>query len=150
MCALGIWGMALKWLESFLVKRIHNFCLPEFLVPQGSHCGPVIFNLFSNDVGILWKVFTFCRWSETRHRRFIQHYNKTIKQAFKQLEYVLRHGNEYSLRKLKIIYCSYVLSCLEYASMVCSRHYCTMIRLKIYKKILENICSQSWYGCLKS
>lgn len=60
LCALGIARMALKWLDTSLLKRlqcvkINTFFSNKFLVPfgvlQDSHCGPVFFKIFLNDVG---------------------------------------------------------------------------------------------------
>lgn len=56
---MGLQGPLLKWLRSFLVGRyqcvkINNYLSKQFEipsgVPQGSHCGPLLFILFTNDI----------------------------------------------------------------------------------------------------
>lgn len=204
---MGINDVALKWLESFLVDRfqcvkINNFLSQEFRVPsgvpQGSHCGPVLFKLFTNDVGevldslhLLFaddlKLYRAIRntqdylvlqhdlerlvsWSESNglclnpvkcsvitfsksrnFKRFAydingdtlgrssqvkdlgiifdeqinfrSHISKIVGQAFKQLGFILRHGRDFTPNTLKLLYCTYVRSCLEYGALIWSPHY---------------------------
>lgn len=66
--ALGVSGAMLDWIGSYLgdrsqVVRVNNFLSNEIMVPsgvpQGSHIGPLLFNLYVNDVSTC---FTSCKF----------------------------------------------------------------------------------------
>ena len=54
---------------------------------------------------------------------FKEHYNCMIAKAFQMLGFIFRIGNEMSVNTLRVLYCSLVRPCLEYASTVWSPYY---------------------------
>ena len=54
---------------------------------------------------------------------FKEHYNCMIAKAFQMLGLIFRIGNEMSDNTLRVLYCSLVRPCLEYASTVWSPYY---------------------------
>ena len=206
--SLGIGGSLLAWIESFLTGRNQWVKINNFLsntievysgVPQGSHCGPLFFNLFINDIAeyithskfLLFaddlKIYleisnlsdclllqedlnSFVNWCELNCMKlntdkcycvnfnrlyssvdfdytlnniplklvtdikdlgilfdtklsFTNHISTITNKARKMLGFIFRIGKHFSAQTLKILYCAYVRSHLEYAAVLWSPFY---------------------------
>lgn len=71
---------------------------------------------------------------------FLPHINKITGQAFKQLGFIIRHGREFSPATLRLLYFTYVRSCLEYGSSIWSPHYLSHIECieRVQAKFLKS------------
>lgn len=209
---LGLEEGILRWLESFLVGRVQwvkingSISRPIIVtsgVPQGSHCGPLLFNLFVNDISCVFlhskfllyaddlkfyrairtsqdclllqedldrlvnwcsnnglslntgkcfsisfyrikkpSDFVYCvgshfiqRVSEIRDlgvtftsdMSFKRHVDNIVASSFKKLGFITRFSRPFSSETFRLLYCSLVRPSLEYASVVWSPYYSTLI-----------------------
>jgi hypothetical protein len=71
--SLGIHGVMLEWFRSYITGRLQRVQIGEFLsrpinvtssVVQGSHCGPLLFSLFINDISEAMDGVDFCVYAD--------------------------------------------------------------------------------------
>jgi hypothetical protein len=113
---MGIRGNILKWIESYLTNRKqivrfqNEFSIPINVtsgVPQGSHIGPVLFNLFINDLSNLFNDCNFLFYADDLklYKNIKSHNDRDVLQANLNVlnDWCSNNGMELNIKKCNVI-----------------------------------------------